>query len=78
MIKNLEILLIKSYQKITRPVYNFLNEKNLNPIRCRYTPSCSEYSIKAINKYGVFKGSVLSLKRINRCKYPYGGYDPLE
>lgn len=42
---------------------------------CRYTPSCSEYAILAIEKYGAVKGAVLSIKRITKCKYPNGGED---
>jgi putative membrane protein insertion efficiency factor len=45
---------------------------------CRYTPSCSQYSIEALNKYGFFKGGWLSLKRILSC-HPWGGhgFDPV-
>lgn len=45
---------------------------------CRFEPSCSEYSIQALSKYGVFKGIFLSIKRLIRC-HPWGGhgYDPL-
>lgn len=44
---------------------------------CRYTPSCSQYAIDAINKYGPFRGSWRAVKRIGRC-HPWGGkgYDP--
>lgn len=44
---------------------------------CRYQPSCSQYAIDAINKYGAFKGSWRAAKRIFRC-HPFGkgGYDP--
>lgn len=44
---------------------------------CRYIPSCSQYAIDAIQKYGAAKGSWLALKRIGRC-HPWGGqgYDP--
>lgn len=50
----------------------------LFPPSCRYTPSCSQYAIDAINKYGPFKGFWLALKRILRC-HPWGGqgYDPV-
>lgn len=45
---------------------------------CIYFPTCSEYAIQAIEKYGAFKGSLLSIKRILRC-HPFakGGYDPV-
>jgi putative membrane protein insertion efficiency factor len=45
--------------------------------QCRYTPSCSQYALDAINKYGAWKGGWRSLKRIFRC-HPWGGsgYDP--
>lgn len=48
------------------------------PPSCRYTPTCSEYGIQAITKYGPFKGGWLTLKRISRC-HPLGGsgYDPV-
>lgn len=48
------------------------------PSSCRYSPTCSEYSIQAIKKYGPFKGSYLAIKRILRCN-PCGGsgFDPL-
>lgn len=48
-------------------------------IRCKYYPSCSEYSKQAIEKYGVFKGTILGIKRILRCNpFSKGGYDPLK
>ncbi|UZJ58192.1 membrane protein insertion efficiency factor YidD [Pseudomonas sp. KU26590] len=42
---------------------------------CRYEPSCSNYAILAIEKYGAVKGWKLALNRICRCKVPYGGTD---
>jgi putative component of membrane protein insertase Oxa1/YidC/SpoIIIJ protein YidD len=42
---------------------------------CRYVPSCSEYMILAIQKYGWYKGVAMGINRLNRCKYPYGGED---
>jgi putative membrane protein insertion efficiency factor len=48
------------------------------PASCRYTPSCSEYALQAIKKYGPFRGGWLAIKRISRC-HPWGGsgYDPV-
>lgn len=50
----------------------------LKPPTCRYSPTCSEYAIQAIKKYGPFKGFGLAVKRIARC-HPWGGhgYDPV-
>ncbi|MDP2755312.1 MAG: membrane protein insertion efficiency factor YidD [Nitrospirota bacterium] len=64
------ILLIRLYKYIVSP---------LLPLSCRFTPTCSEYSINAINKYGTIKGFYLSLRRVLRC-HPFhpGGYDPVK
>ena len=45
---------------------------------CRYTPTCSNYGIQALEKYGAFKGSWLTIKRVLSCN-PWGGsgYDPV-
>ena len=46
--------------------------------KCRFLPTCSDYGIEAINKYGSIKGSILTIKRIMRCNpLSKGGYDPL-
>ncbi|NLM51657.1 MAG: membrane protein insertion efficiency factor YidD [Firmicutes bacterium] len=46
---------------------------------CRFIPSCSQYAIEAVEKYGVMKGMWMSLCRLSRC-HPFhpGGYDPVE
>lgn len=48
------------------------------PASCRFTPTCSQYAIDAIKKYGPFKGLYLTIRRILRC-HPWGGsgYDPV-
>lgn len=68
MIKNLILFLIKCYRKIS--VHT--------PAVCRFYPTCSQYAIEAITKYGVIKGGFLAIKRILRC-HPLnkGGYDPV-
>jgi uncharacterized protein len=45
--------------------------------QCRFQPTCSQYAIDAINKYGAFRGGWMAIKRISRC-HPWGGkgYDP--
>ena len=67
--KAVVILLIKIYQKAVSP---------WTPASCRYNPTCSSYSIDAFQKYGLWKGFVLTLKRIGSC-HPWGGsgYDPV-
>ncbi len=56
-------------------------QKALSPLlqpRCRYTPTCSQYALDAIKKYGAHKGGKLTVKRIFSC-HPWGGsgYDPI-
>jgi uncharacterized protein len=45
---------------------------------CRFTPSCSQYTIKALEKYGTIKGILMGVKRFSKC-HPFGGfgYDPV-
>ena len=45
---------------------------------CRFIPTCSNYGIEAINKYGAIKGSIMTIKRIIRCNPMNGGYDPVK
>jgi len=68
--RGLIIGLIKFYRKFISP---------LKGPSCRFCPTCSQYAMDAINKYGLIKGSYLSIKRILRC-HPFnkGGYDPLK
>lgn len=68
-LKYLLIMLIKVYKYSISP---------LLPAACRYAPTCSEYGMEAIQKYGVCKGGWLTLKRFASCN-PWGGsgYDPV-
>lgn len=66
--KLLMIYLLRGYQVIP-----FIGHK-----MCRFTPTCSEYMIEAIEKYGVTKGISLGLKRLKKCRPKGGcGYDPV-
>ncbi|TAN21586.1 MAG: membrane protein insertion efficiency factor YidD [Chitinophagaceae bacterium] len=63
------IFLIKIYQWTLSP---WLGRQ------CRYTPTCSNYGIEALKKYGLFKGGYLTVRRVLSC-HPWGGhgYDPV-
>ena len=67
--KKILIKLIRFYQKYLSP---------LKSTRCPYIPTCSQYGLEAIEKYGPFKGFYLAVRRILRCN-PFfeGGYDPV-
>lgn len=68
--KRLMIYLIKFYQR------NLSHMKRYS--HCRFTPTCSEYAIGALEKYGFFKGGCLAVRRILRCSpLCKGGYDPV-
>lgn len=69
LLKKFFVGLIRFYQAAISP---YLGQN------CRYTPTCSEYSVQALEKHGVIKGSWLSLKRIVSCG-PWGGhgFDPV-
>ena len=67
--KYLLIQLIRGYRLLISPLF---------PPTCRFQPTCSNYAISAIERFGVIKGSFLAVKRILRCHplHP-GGYDPV-
>ncbi len=71
------VALIKGYQKFLSPDHSFFRHLFQKQI-CRFHPTCSEYTIEAIEKYGFWKGVKLGAKRISKC-HPFnnGGYDPL-
>ena len=67
--KYLLIQLIRGYRLLISPLF---------PPTCRFQPTCSNYAITAIERFGAIKGSIMAVKRILRC-HPFhpGGYDPV-
>ncbi len=67
--KRVLIALIRFYQKHISPH---------TARRCRYLPTCSEYAIQSLERFGFFKGTYLAFRRVLRCN-PFGGYgfDPV-
>ncbi len=63
------VFVIRAYQMAIAPL--------LPPNTCRFTPTCSQYAIDAVRKYGIARGIWRAIKRIGRC-HPFhpGGYDP--
>lgn len=66
--KTVFLALIRFYQKHISPAF---------PRRCRYTPTCSQYALEAIQKYGAAKGGYLALRRLLRC-HPFSKHDPYD
>lgn len=67
--KKLLLALVRFYQKAISPHL---------PAACRYQPSCSQYTLTAIERFGALRGSWLGIKRILRCNpFSRGGYDPV-
>ena len=71
--KKFLIFFVKGYQKLISPVFNHIGTN------CKFYPTCSNYMIQAIEKYGSIKGLYLGIRRILKC-HPFakGGYDPLK
>jgi len=69
LVRDVLLVFLKGYQRIISP---------LLPGSCRFTPTCSQYGIDAITKYGYLKGGFLTTKRLLSC-HPWGGngYDPV-
>jgi len=67
--KKMAIMMIKFYRSFISP---------LKPPTCRFMPTCSEYALQAIEKYGIIRGGSMAIRRILRC-HPFhpGGYDPV-
>jgi putative membrane protein insertion efficiency factor len=69
MFRALVIALIKGYRRIFSPML---------PPSCRFTPSCSLYTLQAVEKFGLLRGGLMGARRVLRC-HPFseGGYDPV-
>ena len=67
--KRIMLGMIRFYRRFISPMF---------PPCCRFTPTCSQYALEAVEKYGALKGGYLALRRILRC-HPFnpGGYDPV-
>ena len=67
--RNVVALLIRGYQRFISPVL---------PPSCRFAPSCSQYGLEAVQRYGAIRGGWLAIRRVARC-HPWnpGGYDPV-
>ncbi len=67
--RNVLIGLIRVYQYLISPLF---------PPSCRFEPTCSNYALQAIERYGILRGMYLAVRRILRC-HPFcrGGYDPV-
>ena len=73
MFKKISIFLIKGYKKFISPVFEHFG------VKCKYYPTCSEYTGQAIKKHGALKGSFMGAKRILKCNpFSKGGYDPVK
>ena len=64
--KKILITPVRFYQRFISPAF---------PPSCRFEPTCSNYAILALQKYGFWKGWKMALNRLGRCKYPNGGED---
>lgn len=68
--KKLVIIILKIYKKYISGFF---------PPSCKYHPTCSMYAIEAIEKYGIFKGGLITIWRVLRCNpFLKGGYDPVK
>ena len=67
--KRLLLSAVRFYRRAVSPLF---------PPRCRYIPTCSEYALQAVEKYGPLRGGFLALRRLLRCNpFHKGGYDPV-
>lgn len=76
--KRLILSSIRWYQRYLSPDTGILKTLWLVDSACRFSPTCSEYTYQAIDRYGILRGSIMGLTRILRC-HPWskGGLDPV-
>lgn len=81
--KKIILSIISFYQKLnkfikTKLTFLFPSASKYGISSCRFSPTCSDYTYQAIERYGIFKGILLGVKRILRC-HPWtkGGFDPI-
>jgi hypothetical protein len=69
MPRRVGVRLIRAYQRLISPAF---------PPRCRFTPSCSQYTLEAVERFGLMRGTWLGARRLVKC-HPFhpGGYDPV-
>lgn len=64
------VVVLRAYQRWISPAFG---------PRCRYYPSCSEYAVQAVQRFGILRGLVLAAWRLLRCNpFSHGGFDPVE
>ena len=70
LVRRIAIAPIVVYQRVISPAL---------PARCKYYPTCSQYAVQAIQRYGILRGLVLAVWRLLRCNpFSHGGFDPVE
>jgi putative membrane protein insertion efficiency factor len=68
--KQLAINILRAYKRLISPML---------PAACRYVPTCSEYAIEAVERFGIFSGGAMAIWRVLRCNpFVNGGVDPVE
>ena len=70
VVRTVAVAPIRAYQRVVSPALGN---------RCKYYPSCSEYAVQAVNRFGILRGLVLAGWRLLRCNpWSHGGFDPVD
>lgn len=70
MARGIVVRMIRGYKRLISPLF---------PPSCKFSPTCSQYTVEAIEKYGVLKGGFLGVWRLLRCSpFSKGGFDPVK